>query len=71
MATKKITVTVPSEVEAAVRDAVGDGNLSAYVAAALQEKVVRDAMARYAEFRRRSGDDLADVLEAAEKDLCS
>ena len=64
-------MTVPESIEAAVRGVVGEGNLSAYVAAALQEKVLRDSMTKYAHYRNTSGDDLADVLEAVEEDLCS
>jgi post-segregation antitoxin (ccd killing protein) len=60
MTTSKLTVTVPDDIKAGARRASG-GNLSAYVRAALREKLLREAMAEYADFRARSNDDLDDI----------
>ncbi|MFC5215729.1 hypothetical protein [Streptomyces coerulescens] len=69
MATSKLTVSVPDDLLRAARDAA-DGNLSAYVARAIRDQLLRDAMAMYAEDTARLGDDLDDLYSAAEDDLC-
>lgn len=69
MATSKLTVTVPDELLQAAREAA-DGNLSAFVARAIRDQLLRDAMALYAEDSARIGDDLDDLYSAAEDDLC-
>jgi post-segregation antitoxin (ccd killing protein) len=69
MSTSKLTVTVPDELLQAAREAA-DGNLSAFVARAIRDQLLRDAMALYAEDSARVGDDLDDLYSAAEDDLC-
>lgn len=69
MATSKLTVTVPDELLRAAREAA-DGNLSAFVARAIRDQLLRDAMTLYAEDSARIGDDLDDLYSAAEDDLC-
>ncbi|MFF7977534.1 type II toxin-antitoxin system CcdA family antitoxin [Streptomyces sp. NPDC007901] len=69
MSTSKLTVTVPDELLQAAREAA-DGNLSAFVARAIRDQLLRDAMALYAEDNARIGDDLDDLYSAAEDDLC-
>ncbi|MBC2905905.1 hypothetical protein [Streptomyces cupreus] len=69
MATSKLTVTVPDELLQAAREAA-DGNLSAFVARAIRDQLLRDAMILYAEDSARIGDDLDDLYSAAEEDLC-
>jgi post-segregation antitoxin (ccd killing protein) len=69
MATSKLTVTVSDDLLRAAREAA-DGNLSAYVARAIRDQLLRDAMTMYAEDTARLGDDLDDLYSAAEEDLC-
>ncbi|MBA4864479.1 hypothetical protein H1V43_24615 [Streptomyces sp. PSKA54] len=69
MATSKLTVTVPDDLLRAAREAA-DGNISAYVARAIRDQLLRDAMTLYAEDSARLGDDLDDLYSAAEEDLC-
>ncbi|MCX5332351.1 MULTISPECIES: type II toxin-antitoxin system CcdA family antitoxin [unclassified Streptomyces] len=69
MATSKLTVTVPDDLLQAAR-AAADGNLSAFVARAIRDQLIRDAMTMYAEDSARVGDDLDDLYSAAEDDLC-
>ena len=69
MANSRLTVTVPDELLRAARDAAG-GDLSAFVARAVRDRLLRDAMTRYAEDSARIGDVLDDLYSAAEDDLC-
>ncbi|PAZ12020.1 hypothetical protein CLM62_32190 [Streptomyces sp. SA15] len=69
MATSELTVTVPDDLLRTAREAA-DGNLSAYMARAIRDQLVRDAMTMYAEDTVRLGDDLDDLYSAAEEDLC-
>jgi post-segregation antitoxin (ccd killing protein) len=64
MATRKFTVTVPDDLLRAAREAA-DGDLSAYVARAIRDQLLRDAMTMYAEDTVRLGDDLDDLYSAA------
>ncbi len=60
MTTSRLTVTVPDELLQAARE-VADGNLSAFVARAIRDQLLRDAMTVYAEDSARIGDDLDDL----------
>lgn len=64
-ARKKVSITLPFDLEARGKLAAGD-NFSEYMEQALEEKLLNDAMLEYA--RLRALDPIDDVYEAAEAD---
>jgi hypothetical protein len=64
-ARKKVSITLPFELEARGQAAAGD-NFSAYMEQALEEKLINDAMLEYA--RLHALDPADDLFEASEAD---
>jgi hypothetical protein len=64
-ARKKVSITLPFDLEARGQLAAGD-NFSAYMEQALEEKLLNDAMLEYA--RLHALDPADDLFEAAETD---
>ncbi|MFC5802088.1 type II toxin-antitoxin system CcdA family antitoxin [Streptomyces formicae] len=62
---EKVSITLPPDLAARAR-AASKGNLSDYLARALEEKLLADAMAEYA--RLRAAEAIDDVHEAVEED---
>ncbi|MET8696833.1 hypothetical protein ABZV65_30335 [Streptomyces bauhiniae] len=64
-ARKKVSITLPFDLEARGQNAAGN-NFSAYMEQALEEKLLNDAMREYARLRAEHPAD--DFIEAAEAD---
>ncbi|MEU6756077.1 hypothetical protein [Streptomyces sp. NPDC046685] len=62
---EKVSITLPPDLASRARQA-SHGNLSDYLAKALEEKLLNDGMAEYA--RLRALDSIDDVYEASEAD---